>query len=100
MENETAKGLHFPSGRYAPIQRTGSLTAGSESFQASNGEKALRSLDARGITAEFNPWGLFLRQWRFGDVRVQSGDVELQIYEATPEKVRSKIGRASCRERV
>ena len=90
MENETAKGLHFPSGRYAPIQRTGSLTAGSESFQASNGEKALRSLDARGITAEFNPWGLFLRQWRFDNVRVQSGDVELQIYEATPEKVRSK----------
>ena len=90
MENETGKGLHFPSGRYAPIRRTGSLTARSERFQASNGEKALRSLDARGITAAFNPWGLFLRQWRFGVVRVQSGDVELQIYQATPEKVRSK----------
>jgi hypothetical protein len=42
MENETAKGLHFPSGRYAPIRRSGSLTAQSESFRATNGEKALK----------------------------------------------------------
>jgi hypothetical protein len=44
MENETAKGLHFPTGHYAPIRRMGSLTAQSQSFQASDGEKALKSL--------------------------------------------------------
>ncbi len=75
MEEETAKGLHFPQARYAPIRRTGALTAQSDSFKADNGQKAMKSLDARGITAKFDPWGVFLRQWRFTDVRVQSGDV-------------------------
>jgi len=90
MENETTKGLHFPNGRYAPIRRTGPLTARSESFQASNGEKALKSIDALGVTARFNPWGLFVRQWSFDDVRVQSGEIEIQIYEANPEVVAPK----------
>jgi hypothetical protein len=90
MENETAKGLHFPSGRYAPIRRTSSLTAQSESFRASDGERALKSLDAHGISARFNPWGMFLRQWRFSDVHVRSGDVEIQIYEANPEAIEAK----------
>jgi hypothetical protein len=90
MENETAKGLHFPTGHYAPIRRTGSLIAQSESFQASDGEKALKSLNAQGITARFNPWGLFVRQWKFDEVHVQSGNVEIQIYEANPEEVVSK----------
>ena len=90
MENETAKGLHFPSGRYAPIRRSDSLTAQSESFQASNGKRALKSLDAHGISARFDPWGLFARQWRFSDVHVRSGDVEIQVYEANPEAIESK----------
>ena len=85
MEEETARGLHFPQARYAPIRRTGMLTAHSESFGAANGQKAMKSLDAHGITAKFDPWGVFLRQWRFTDVHVQSGDVEIQIYEANPE---------------
>src|SRR5215212_8114997 len=79
MEEETAKGLHFPEARYAPIRRTGALTAQSESFRADNGQKAMKSLDAHGITAKFDPWGVFLRQWRFTDVQIQSGDVEIQI---------------------
>jgi hypothetical protein len=87
MEEETAKGLHFPQARYAPIRRTGSVTAQSDSFKAGNGQKAMKSLDAHRITAKFDPWGVFLRQWRFTDVRVQSGDVEIQIYEANPEAV-------------
>jgi hypothetical protein len=90
MENETVKGLHFPSGRYAPIRRSDSLTAQSENFQASNGERALKSLNAHGISARFNPWGMFLRQWRFSDVHVRSGDVEIQIYEANPEAIEPK----------
>jgi len=87
MEEETAKGLHFPQARYAPIRRTGALTAQSDSFKADNGQKAMKSLDAHRITAKFDPWGVFLRQWRFTDVRVQSGDVEIQIYKANPEAV-------------
>ena len=90
MEEETAKGLHFPQARYAPIRRTGALTAQSDSFGADNGQKAMKSLDAHGITAKFDPWGVFLRQWRFTDVHVQSGDVEIQIYEANPEAVLGK----------
>jgi hypothetical protein len=79
MEEETAKGLHFPRGRYARIRRTGAFTAQSDRFEADNGRKAMRSLDAHGITAKFNPWGVFLRQWRLDGVHVQSGDVEIQI---------------------
>ena len=90
MEKETAKGLHFPQARYAPIRRTGAFTAASGSFGADNGQKAMKSLDAHSITAKFDPWGVFLRQWRFTDVHVQSGDVEIQIYEAHPEPVRPK----------
>ena len=90
MEEETAKGLHFPQARYAPIRRTGAFTASSDSFGADNGQKAMKSLDAYSVTAKFDPWGVFLRQWRFTDVHVQSGDVEIQIYEAYPESVRPK----------
>jgi hypothetical protein len=90
MEEETAKGLHFPQARYAPIRRTGALTAQSDNFKADNGQKAMKSLDAHGITAKFDPWGVFLRQWRLDDVHVQSGDVEIQIYEAHPEPVTAK----------
>ena len=90
MEEETAKGLHFPRGRYARIRRTGAFTAQSDRFEADNGRKAMRSLDAHGITAKFNPWGVFLRQWRLDGVHVQSGEVEIQIYEAHPEPVKPK----------
>ena len=90
MEEETAKGLHFPRSYYAPIQRTGLLTAQSKSFEADHGQKAMKSLVTHGITAKFNPWGVFLRQWRFTDIRVESGDVEIQIYEANPEAVPPK----------
>jgi hypothetical protein len=90
MEQETAKGLHFPRVRYAPIRRTSAVTAQSESLEADNGEKAMKSLIAHGIAAKFDPWGIFLRQWRFDSVHVESGDVEIQIYEAHPEAVRPK----------
>ncbi len=77
MEKETAKGLHF--------RRTSAFTAQSDSFEARNREKAMKSLDARDITATFDPLGVFVRQWRSTDVRVQSGDVEIQIYKPHPE---------------
>src|SRR5947207_12850158 len=85
MENETAKGLHFPSGQYSRIRRTGALTAQSEGFQATNGQKAMKSIEARGITARFNPWPVFVRNWQLADWHVQSGDVEIKIYERKPD---------------
>ena len=91
MENETAKGLHFPASEYAPIRRTSWITAQSESFTARDGEKALKSLDAHGITARFNPWGVFVRQWRFSDIHIESGEVAIQIYQANPEAVKPKL---------
>ena len=90
MEEETAKGLHFPGARYAPIRRTGALAAESDGLKADSGQKAMKSLDAHSITGKFDPWGVFLRQWRFTDVHVQSGDVEIQIYEANPEALPSE----------
>ena len=90
MDEETAKGLHFPGAQYAPLRRTGAVTAQRDSFKADNGQKAMKSLDAHGVTATFDPWGVFLRQWRFSHVRVQSGDVEIQIYKANPEAVPDK----------
>ena len=90
MEGETAKGLHFPKSHYSPIRRTSALTAQSESFEARNGQKAMKSLDGRGIKATFDPLGVFLRQWRFTDVQVESGDVEIQIYKANPVAVTPK----------
>jgi len=90
IENETAKGLHFPSGHYAPIHRTGFAAVESESFQASDGKKALKTMNARGLRAKFNPWGIFLRRWELDEVHIQSGEVGIQIYEANPEGVPSK----------
>jgi hypothetical protein len=90
MENETAKGLHFPQCRYSSIRRTSAFTAQSESFEARTGQKAMKSLDAHGITATFDPLGIFVRQWRFTNVRVQSGDVEIQLYKANPEAAAPK----------
>jgi len=48
----------------------------------------MKSLHAHGITATFDPLGVFVRQWRFTDV--QSGNVEIQIYKANPEAVSPK----------
>src|SRR3954453_7135726 len=63
LEKQTAKGLHFPAGDYAPIRRTGFLSAAADNFRAENGRKALTALEAHGITAHFNPLGVFLRRW-------------------------------------
>jgi hypothetical protein len=90
MEDATAKGLHFPVARYAPIRRTGTVTAQSETVEADNGRKAMKSLVAHGVAAKFDPWGMFLRQWRFDSVDVQTGEVEIQIYEAHPEALTPK----------
>src|SRR5437762_8782787 len=90
LEKQTAKGLHFPAGNYAPIRRTGFLSAASASFEAPNGSKALTALKARGITARFNPLGVFLRRWQLDEVHIDGGEVGIQTYEPEPEPSPSK----------
>src|SRR2546423_2943835 len=84
LEKQTAKGLHFPAGTYAPIRRTGFLAAASDSFQAENGRKALSAMNARKFTAPFNPLGVFLRRGQPDDVPIAGGEVGIQTYEPTP----------------
>lgn len=90
LEKQTAKGLHFRAGVYAPIRRIGFLSAASESFRAESGRKALTAMEAHGITARFNPLGVFLRRWQLDDVHVDGGEVGIQTYEPKPEPSPSK----------
>jgi hypothetical protein len=90
LEKQTAKGLHFSTGRYAPIRRTGFLSAASARFQGEDGQKALTAMDAHGITARFNPLGVFLRRWQLDAVHVAGGEVAIQVYEPEPEPSPSK----------
>ena len=60
LEKETAKGLHFPSSRYAPIRRIGFLTAVSDKFEAAKGRKRSTEFDVgKDLKARFNPFGAF-----------------------------------------
>jgi len=86
MEKETCKGLHFASGAYAPIKRTGLFSAESRSFKGADGVKAFRTISTEDVTARFNPWGIFLRRWQFDIIHIRSGEARIQIYEPKPEK--------------
>ena len=90
LEKQTAKGLHFSTGRFAPIRRTGFLSAASARFQGLDGKKALTAMDARGIAVRFNPLGMFLRRWQLDEVQVAGGEVAIQVYEPEPEPAPSK----------
>ena len=58
LEKETAKGLHFPAGHYAPIHRKGFLAAGVTAFKLITASKALRAIERRRIHTlpRFDPW--------------------------------------------
>lgn len=90
MEKATAKGLHFPASHFAPIRRTGLLAAASENFAATEGRKAMTTMDAHGIGARFNPLGIFLRRWQLDELKIDSGAVGIQIYEPKPEPTPAK----------
>lgn len=85
MEKETAKGLHFKDAHFAPIRRTGFLTAASESFHGGQGFKAMTKIDAREVTTKFNPLGIFLRRWQLDELHIATGEVGIQTYEPKPE---------------
>src|SRR6476646_2922012 len=90
LEKETAKGLHFPAGSYGPIRRTGILSAATDNFRAANGRKAMTAMEAHGITARFNPLGVFLRRWQVDDIHIDGGEVGIQVYDPKPEPSPSK----------
>jgi hypothetical protein len=90
LEKQTAKGLHFPAGTFAPVRRTGFLSAASDGFRAKEGRKALTSMEAHGITTRFNPLGVFLRRWQLDAVHIDGGEVGIQTYEPKPEPSPSK----------
>lgn len=90
LEKETAKGLHFSESKFAPVRRTGFLSGASETFQARNGRKAMTFFDVHGITARFNPLGVFLRRWQLDDLHIAGGEVGIQIYEPKPEPTPAK----------
>src|SRR5438132_3993531 len=85
LEQEAAKGLHFPNSKFAAIKRSGFLSAKSETFEARNGRKAVTTLDAQGITGQFNPLGGFLRRWQIDDLHIERGKIGVHVYEPKPE---------------
>ena len=90
LEQETAKGLHFPDAKFAPIKRGGSLAAQSDSFSARDGKKAMTRLDAHGITGRFNPAGVFARRWQIDDLHIDRAQIGIHAYEPKPEPSPSK----------
>lgn len=85
LEKETAKGLHFPASHFGLIRRTGLLSAATDRFTAEKGEKAMTKFDVHGISARFNPLGVFLRRWQLDDLHLDGGEVGIQTYEPKPE---------------
>jgi hypothetical protein len=55
------------------------LDSQSERFQASSGEKAMKSIEARGIAAKLDPWAVFVRSWQLDEVHIQSAEVEIRF---------------------
>jgi len=45
----------------------------------------MHALDTRGISAKFDPLGLFRRRWQLDELHIQSGETQLQIYKHHPE---------------
>jgi len=85
LNKQTSKGLNF-KGEYGKIVRTGFDTAWADSFQASDGVKAMKSLKATDISAKFNPGGFFRRWWELDYIHIKRGEVEVQTYEPQPEE--------------
>lgn len=81
----TCHGLHI-SGEYAPITRTGWLTADTADFHGAEGARVIKSLAAQEVRATLNPLGLILRRWELSRIDIARGQVELQKVEPQPAK--------------
>lgn len=89
LDKQISKGLHF-EGKFGEIKRTGFDTAWVGEFHASNGVKAMKTMEARDVSAKFNPWGVFLRRWQLDYIHIKRGKVEVQTYEPKPDVKKPK----------
>lgn len=89
LDKQISKGLHF-QGKFGAIKRTGFDTAWVGEFHASDGVKAMKSLEATDISGRFNPWGIFLRRWQLDYIHVKRGKVEVQTYAPKPDPEKPK----------
>ncbi len=89
LDKQTSKGLHF-DGKFGPISRTGFNTASVGEFHASNGVKAMKTMEASDVSAKFNPRGVFLRRWQLDYIHIKRGQVEIQTYEPKPDPPKQK----------
>jgi len=83
LDRSTSKGLKLKAD-YDQLQRVGMFGLKADSFQGTDGTKAIVSLEAQGITGTFNPMGMILRYWEIDSLHLKSGRVMLQTTEPTP----------------
>jgi hypothetical protein len=86
LEKETAKGMHFDTALYAPIQREGVFGIRADWGAGQKGKKTIVALEGNQVAGEFNPFGIFLRRWQIQYLHFASGSVWLQKTEAKPNE--------------
>jgi hypothetical protein len=84
ISRQTSRALKV-NGEYESINRTGLFSVKTEGFDGKTGERTIKNLEARHITATFNPLGIFLKRWQVDTIQIQHGVVELQKTEPKPE---------------
>lgn len=83
VSRQASKGLKV-QGQFRGVRRNGFLSASAEHFDGSNDERTMHRLNADSIRATLNPLGFFRRQWRFDDIEIETGWVELQKSRVKP----------------
>ena len=84
LEKETAKGMHFETVRYAPIERVGVFGMRSAMGEGIGGFKTIQSLKGEQVTGAFNPLGVFLRRWQLQFLHFDRGVIHIQKTEGNP----------------
>lgn len=78
IEDATDKGLKL-KGHYGPLKRDGTWTVITPSYESQGrpGE-AIAYLNAQGISATFNPWGVFKNQWEVSRIDLTTAQMGLR----------------------
>jgi hypothetical protein len=83
LDREASKGLKLDC-KFSPIHRSGLLSVAVEDMDGSAGDHTMKSLQAKQITAKFNPLGIFLKRWQLNSIEANYGLTELQKTEYKP----------------
>jgi hypothetical protein len=86
LEKETAKGLHFNTALYAPVQRVGVFGIRTDWGAGQKGQKTIVAMEGNQVSGTFNPLGIFLRRWQIQHLDFASGTVWLQKTEPKPNE--------------